>query len=411
MSPPGRTRLFVGIAGLYLAQGVIAAFGSNILIPQLAAAGIALGAQVDLLTLGALPWVFKLVWALALDLVFGPGSGTRRRTLLVGLSIACTLFATWMMATPQEPSSLATLTWLWVAINLVLSMQDVTVDGLAVDLLTPDERGPGNTWMQVGVRVGQLGLGGLLLAVVTVNYGLATAMQIWVGLLTLCVLAPAFLPTTRLNAQPTHARQSFVAALRALPRRPNVPVTLLAVFGMVGSAATSAVSPTFLFQELGLNYSDYTYTLLPLMVVCTLAAGPLSGRLIAAKGAHVAFAIGTAALGGTWAVFGSAEPLWPLRGTLLTLVCVEAAATVLCFSALYALLMAHTHRRIRAIHFTFYMMLLNVGRALAPTLAPDLLANVGYAGVWITCGLGQACLAIPAWMLSRRSSEDATATA
>ncbi|MGB1013068.1 MAG: hypothetical protein ACPG4T_02955, partial [Nannocystaceae bacterium] len=67
----GYYRLLTGLGALYLAQGVISAFGSNVLLPQLAATGIAIEDQVSLLMWGGAPWVFKLVWALVLDAFFG----------------------------------------------------------------------------------------------------------------------------------------------------------------------------------------------------------------------------------------------------------------------------------------------------------------------------------------------------
>ncbi len=397
----GRTGLFVGLGGLYLAQGVIAAFGSNVLLPQLAATGVTLDYQVELLTLGMVPWVLKLLWAVVLDLVFGPNSGTRRRTLLVSISLVCTLIALWLSLTPRTPEALASLTWLWVALNFAASVQDVTTDGLAVDLLEPEERGAGNTWMQVGTRMGQLGLGALLLATVTTHYGLDTAMAVWVGILGVCVLAPFMLPRQRLQAPANRPHTPVLTALLQLRTTPKYRIGALAGLAMVGSALTSAVAPTFLFQELGLTYNDYTYTLLPLMVVCTLLSGPVSHHLLTRVGVHRAFVAGTVAVGLVWAVFGLAEPLWSFRGTLLALVCVESVATVICFSALYGLLMAHTQPRIRAVHFTALMILVNLGRTVAPNFAPELLADLGYAGIWITCGIGQMLLAIPALLLAR----------
>ncbi|MGB1278281.1 MAG: MFS transporter, partial [Nannocystaceae bacterium] len=264
---------------------------------------------------------------------FGPDTGSQRRALLIGLQLVCTCFAGWLALTPATSEHLTTLTWIWVLLNLAASLQDVTTDGVALDLLEPGERGAGNTWMQTGLRIGQLGLGGLLLATLTVSQGLETATKVWVAILGLCVLGPALLPTARLVASARQPRAPLREVLQRFKFGPMLGAAVLALLAMVASAVTSAVAPTFLFQELGLTFADYTRTLLPLMLVFTLVAAPVSTRLISRAGAHYAYALSTLALGAVWIAFGLAEPWWSARATLLLLVSVEAMATVLCFSA------------------------------------------------------------------------------
>ncbi|MGW0017150.1 MFS transporter [Rhodococcus sp. NPDC003382] len=143
------------LAALYFAQGLPFGFFTQALPVVLRESGFSL---IAISATGVLfaPWALKFLWAPYVD-----HYGTRRRWLLTLqlLSAAVTLS---MAALDLESS----LRWLLVGIavvNAVSATQDIATDGLAVQLLSPRERGVGNGIQAGAYRIGMIVGGGALL--------------------------------------------------------------------------------------------------------------------------------------------------------------------------------------------------------------------------------------------------------
>ena len=90
--PPALWRSLTAMSTLYLAQGLVAGFGMFVLIPLLQAAGADVSTQAWILAWGGLPWALKILWAPALDRLAGPGTGYRRRRVVIALQLLCAFF-------------------------------------------------------------------------------------------------------------------------------------------------------------------------------------------------------------------------------------------------------------------------------------------------------------------------------
>lgn len=150
------------LATLYISQGLPFGFFTQALPAVMRQQGISLAA-IGLSTLLALPWGLKFLWAPWVD------RRPRRRWILpLQLSSAAVLFSL-ALADPER-----SLIWLIVGVsltNLLAATQDIATDGLALDLLTPDERGFGNGVQVAGYRVGMIiGGGALLVAFETIGW-------------------------------------------------------------------------------------------------------------------------------------------------------------------------------------------------------------------------------------------------
>jgi MFS family permease len=145
------------LIALYMAQGLPFGFFTLALPVLLREAGYSLK-EISALSLVALPWVLKFLWASWLD-----HSGTRRRWLL-GFQLSSIVAA--LLLTQADPSNgLLALIVAAFAFNILAASQDVITDGLAVRMLDTRERGLANA-IQVGAyRFGMILGGGLLLSV------------------------------------------------------------------------------------------------------------------------------------------------------------------------------------------------------------------------------------------------------
>jgi MFS transporter, PAT family, beta-lactamase induction signal transducer AmpG len=148
------------LGSLYLSQGLPYGFFTQALPVLLRTQGMSLP-KISLASLLALPWAFKFLWAPFIDAVQAPRLGRRRAVILPLQLLAAAVLAALALAGSAEATAL-----LFVGVlltNLCAATQDIATDGLAVELLTPDERGLGNG-LQVGAyRVGMIVGGGVML--------------------------------------------------------------------------------------------------------------------------------------------------------------------------------------------------------------------------------------------------------
>uniref|UniRef100_A0A7M4F8F8 Major facilitator superfamily domain containing 3 n=1 Tax=Crocodylus porosus TaxID=8502 RepID=A0A7M4F8F8_CROPO len=121
---------------LYFVQGLPYGLQSGLLPVYLRSAGLSL-TRVSLAKVLYLPWVLKVLWAPCVD-----RCGALRAWLalsMAGLALACLVCAALSPETDFLPLALAL-----GVMNLLASLQDVAVDGVAVQLLARDEVGHGN---------------------------------------------------------------------------------------------------------------------------------------------------------------------------------------------------------------------------------------------------------------------------
>src|SRR5262249_53049577 len=166
--------------------------------------------------LGALsaPWMLKPLWAPLVDRY-----GTTRRSWIVPLlaALAATCGAAGLLS-PRTEAGLAELLALVFLMNLLAATMDIAIDGLAVDLLGPEELGAGNAAQVVGYKVGMLSGGGLFVwasARFSWQVLLASMGVLIVGVMAVAAAAPA--TRTRAHAPQPLARVGgdLVRALRA----------------------------------------------------------------------------------------------------------------------------------------------------------------------------------------------------
>ncbi len=213
------------LGGLYLSQGLPYGFFTQT-VPALLRQQGASNTLVGLSFLLMLPWGLKFLWAPLVDR-HGSARFGRRRSWIVplqALAVAVLVALAFVDPTSELPWLLVGL----LVINVISATQDIATDGLAVELLAPEERGLGNG-LQVGAyRLGMIVGGGLLLMFLDV-LGWRTAFLGMAGLLALASLpilrhreAPPAVPPAApdpLNAarawfaQPGAARWALVLVL------------------------------------------------------------------------------------------------------------------------------------------------------------------------------------------------------
>ncbi|MEM7153088.1 MAG: MFS transporter [Myxococcota bacterium] len=396
MAESGRASRLAILGSMYLAQGIVYGFGGFILLPTLAAGGVSLEAQAGILALAGLPWVLKLLWAPLLDRFGGIASGRARAFAAVAmLGMAAALVG---LASPDDLIAVPqTVAWLWLLLNVSLSLQDVCTDALVLDLVPASERGMANGVLLGGHRVGSEGIGGVALGMLVASQGLSVAL--WGQALLMLVLAglPLLLkrPESVVSASQRAEQAGLKAALAELLRsRSTVTVALVAAIAFSAEVLTSTVSATFWIQRLQWSVEDLSGVLAPLVLVSNLVAFGLAALTVDRYGHRRSAVAGSILLGCLWAGFGVVPGLWDARGFMMAFVAIQALPTAMLYVGLHALFMDATNPTLRASHFAVLMALLNLPRVVVAPMAPGLLESLDYEGLWIASGVFQVVVAL-----------------
>jgi PAT family beta-lactamase induction signal transducer AmpG len=390
-----RARRLAILGSLYLAQGIVYGFGGLILVPSLAAAGVALEAQAGILALASVPWVLKLLWAPLLDRFGGLGSG-RARWFAAAAMLAMALVLAALAGRESLVAEPVTLAWLWLLLNTSLSLQDVATDALVLDLVPPGERGVTNGVLLGGHHVGAEGIGGLALGLLVASRGLQAALwgqaAIMLALAGLPLLLPLRPTTHESPAEPERPRLGDVLA-RLVTRPRALAVAGIAALAMSADVLTSTVSGQFWVLRLGWSVEELAGTLAPILLACNVLAYAVATLLVDRLGHAKSAALGSAGLGLLWIGFGLVPALWTSTAFLVTFVALQALATSAFYVGLHAALMDATVPAVRATHFAVLMALLNLPRAAVPPAAPAVLDALGWTGLFIAAGAFQVLIA------------------
>jgi MFS family permease len=156
---------------------------------------------------------------------------------------------------------------------------------------------------------------------------------------------------------------------------------------------TSSASGHFWVQELGWTPEDVSRRLPPVLLAANVTGYVAAAAFVDRIGHASAAAWGSAALGGCWVAFGLAETLWSADAFVFAFVAVQAIVTALMYVGIHAAFMDLVDARVRATHFVVFTVLLNVPRVAAPPLAAPAVDTLGFAGLWIACGVFQIAVA------------------
>lgn len=253
-SQPLGLRLGV-LSSLYASQGLPFGFFSHA-VPVLLSREHP-PSLVGLSSLLAIPWALKFLWAPWFDRVHSERFG-RRRVLLVPLQLATVLALVVLGLLEPSTQHLTPLLVGFFVVSLTCASQDIATDALALDVLSPRERGLGNG-VQVGAyRLGMIAGGGGLLALVD-DLGYREA---FFAMAAMVLLASGSLLVMREPREPREpgaqeaASLGGLALLRSFATRADArSIVGLLVAYKLGDALAAGMTTRFLVKQ-GLDTAD-----------------------------------------------------------------------------------------------------------------------------------------------------------
>jgi len=176
------------LSALYVAQGIPWGFMTIALISYLAERGIGDAQAGELVGLVLLPWTFKIVWGPLIDTVTIRSMG-RRRSWIIGAEFLMAVSLLGFLTMGDLTGNLRLLGWMFFIHNCFASLQDVSTDALALDIVPPNEQGRTNGLMWGSKMIGK-GIGGAGLAITINTWGLTSAVFMQFAALLLIMLFP-----------------------------------------------------------------------------------------------------------------------------------------------------------------------------------------------------------------------------
>ena len=179
------------LCALYVAQGIPWGFMTVTFVTYLALEGVGAGKLALLLTLGTLPWSVKFLWGPVIDKYQYREMG-RRRPWILAAQTGMILFLSAILLVPDPASNVLLVSIMFCFYNVFTSLQDVSTDALAVDILRPDEIEQVNSYMFTSKSVGGI-IGGAGLGSVINILGIKGAIALQIPILILIMLVPLFM--------------------------------------------------------------------------------------------------------------------------------------------------------------------------------------------------------------------------
>jgi PAT family beta-lactamase induction signal transducer AmpG len=269
-------RRYVLLGTLYFAQGLPFGFFVQAVPILLRKQGYSLTA-IGSTALLTLPWALKFVWAPVVDRYYSKRIG-RRRTWILSMQLAATLVLGAIALAPGS-DDLSVLMAAMAVLNLIAATQDIATDGLAVELLPPEERGFANGLQVAGYRVGMIVGGGVLFGVyVSLGhhnmFGVMAALTALASVPVLLSREPATVARSAASRDSVAASTAgeAVPALEGAPTAPSAaeqlrvarhflglrgvwPVLAMIALYKFGEASAQSLLPTFLHDA---KISDQT---------------------------------------------------------------------------------------------------------------------------------------------------------
>ncbi len=327
----------------YLAGSIISTFLTGTLVVKLQA-GLTQEQLGSLMAIAALPWVFKPIWGALIDRFKSMYWWAMAASVVVALSVLG------LGAVGAKTSY-----WLIVAVvllpNILRSLQDVAVDGLAVAVSREDQRGAIQMWMRIGTIAGTL-LGGAGAMWMSTK---APWKEVCVAVAMISVLVGVIVPRMLASVQIRESRSEAKVSWKDFTGTLKSPMIILGLSLAVFSLPAQQITyPVFYKWWSSGHYEKNMVTVIFLWVPLFQFIGAVLGGLLVKK------------IGKAWAVIlaiGLVTAVYMAIGFksdwsqdyVMSLTWMTALVDTVYAVALFALLMDLADKRFTAMSFAMFM--------------------------------------------------------
>jgi PAT family beta-lactamase induction signal transducer AmpG len=394
---------------LYSAQGIPDGFVRTALKTYLINQQVSVAAIGTIVAMVSWPWSMKWVWGPFIDR-FGYAPMGRRRPWILLAQTLMAVALVGMLLIPDLSANIRLLAAMVLLVNIFASLQDVSVDALAVDMLPPEERGAANGFMYAS-SFGGYYIGGRVLGYLLLTFGLTAAVSAQVAILLAIAAFPllirerpgdVLLPRPGLaarHASAAHPRpgslwQVFRMLFRAFSLRSTLMAAVLALSSLIAVNGHLVYWPAYIQRERGWTADQWLaleggWGSIFGLIGCI--AGGLTASAIGAKRAVIAAQLG---MGGIWFSYAVFSGSWESRTLVSGLFMAESALGGALQVTMFALFMGICWPAVAATQFTAYMAMLNLSNGMGAKLADAIVTNFGIVNSHVALGVLQTALVV-----------------
>ena len=309
---PGRSRLFIVLAGLYLAQSIPSYLIAAALPPIMREAGVS-RAAIGYMSILFLPLVLKFLWAPYVDRIRPFARAHRAGWVIITqvVVIGCLL-----CLLPLGPTDVRAIMAVGMVASLLISTQDIATDGYAAKYLPARDRAIGNAIQGGAVAFGVL-IGGTLSLILYHHVGWRWMILGVVAFSALPLLAALAM---RESDAPPPAGAPRPSILRFLRRADVRNILWVALIYRVSEGLVKAMEGPYLVDS-GVPLDQIGYLSGVSATTAGLAGSAIAAWLVTRRGARFALGLlgamrtlcfalfalhALGLLAGTWPLFGAA---------------------------------------------------------------------------------------------------------
>ena len=388
------------LCALYVAQGIPWGFITVTFVTFLAARGVGAGELALLLTLGTLPWSVKFLWGPIIDRYQIPTYGRRRPWILLAQTGMIILLIA-MLFVPDPASNVQTIAMMFLVYNIFTSLQDVSTDALAVDVLKPHEMEKVNSYMFTSKTLGGI-IGGAGLGTIIVYTGFKGAILLQIPILLGIMLAPIFMTERpgerrfpwesksdyRMNAERykesddlSKINENFAAIISKIRtafslRSARLSIVLSLTVSL--SFLLIPVLPLLFVLELGWTEAQFNATRGGWILVVTMVGYLVGGQLGRRFGGKAIIIYGALATALSTSLWGLSEGLWDNATWMVSIWSLRIFGWSVVMINIYSLVMKVTWGEVGGTQFTGYMAMMNVSAIIGYQLTGPLASRFDY---------------------------------
>jgi len=161
---------------LYLMQGIPAGFALTAIANYLVGKGVSSSSVGTFVSVSGLPWVLQFVWGPLIDRYQYSVIGHRKHWIVL-TQIAAIIASLSLLLVKNPASQLTLLSIVFFTHSIFASVQDASVDAMAISIVPHEEKGRLNAFMRGGFLIG-MAFGSAVLAYILHAYGFYLASLI-----------------------------------------------------------------------------------------------------------------------------------------------------------------------------------------------------------------------------------------
>ena len=401
------------LCALYVAQGIPWGFITVTFVTFLAGEGVGAGELALLLTLGTLPWSLKFLWGPVIDRFQYPKMGRRRPWVLIA-QIGMIISLSAMLLIPDPTSDLTLIASMFLVYNIFTSLQDVSTDALAVDVLKPHELEKVNSYMFTAKAVGGI-IGGAGLGTIIGFVGIKGAIFLQIPILIIIMLVPLFMTERPGEKRFPWSEDSDVQLVEDIEEKRDIKdiisdvktaFTLRSAQLGIGLSLVMSLSfflipvlPLLFVRELGWSEEQFNATKGGLILVVTMVGYMIGGQLGKRYGGKLVIiysALAAALLNSVW---GVTEFMWGSELFMMSIWCLHTIAWGMVAINTYSLMMRITWGKVGGTQFTGYMAMMNLSAIIGYQLTDSLATRFDYPTLFLIAGLLETFVILVAVMI------------